>query len=49
LTREQSDEAEGRGVVFSVRRDNRHGEGDERALRRRTSDPRWPRVRRRRS
>jgi hypothetical protein len=28
---------------------NRHGEGDERALRRRSSDPRWPRVMRRRS
>ena len=27
---------------------NRHGEGDERALRRRGSDPRWPRVMRRR-
>jgi hypothetical protein len=28
---------------------NRHGEGDERALHRRSSDPRWPRVMRRRS
>src|SRR5918995_5716900 len=28
---------------------NRHGVGDGRALRRRTSDPRWPRVMRRRS
>jgi hypothetical protein len=28
---------------------NRHGEGDERALHRRGSDPRWPRVMRRRS
>jgi hypothetical protein len=28
---------------------NRHGEGDERALHRRRSDPRWPRVMRRRS
>jgi len=27
---------------------NRHGEGDENALRRRGSDPRWPRVMRRR-
>src|SRR5215216_1674992 len=27
---------------------NRHGEGDERALHRRSSDPRWPRVMRRR-
>ena len=28
---------------------NRHGEGDERALHRRSSDPRWPRVMRWRS
>ena len=28
---------------------NRHGVGDERALHRRISDPRWPRVMRRRS
>src|SRR3954469_18237922 len=28
---------------------NRHGEGDGRALHRRSSDPRWPRVMRRRS
>src|SRR4051812_44321849 len=28
---------------------NRHGEGDERALHRRSSDPRWPGFRRRRS
>src|SRR3954453_3042657 len=28
---------------------NRHGEGDERALHRRSSHPRWPRVMRRRS
>ena len=27
---------------------NRHGEGDENALHRRSSDPRWPRVMRRR-
>ncbi len=27
---------------------NRHGEGDESALHRRSSDPRWPRVMRRR-
>jgi hypothetical protein len=26
---------------------NRHGEGDERALHRRSSDPRWPQVMRR--
>jgi hypothetical protein len=26
---------------------NRHGEGDERALHRRSSEPRWPRVMRR--
>jgi hypothetical protein len=36
-------------VLYGSAGINRHGEGDERALHRRSSDPRWPRVMRRRS